>query len=470
MVFVAEPNRLVFGEQVRAQRLGFAHPDRYFRAFKRDLVADFQSPPRILDGETYTPERISEQFLQEIWQQIQTQTQPTQIILTVPVGSFERYLEWFRNLAETLSFPNVQLVDESTAAALGYAVQRPGSLVLVIDFGGGTLDMSLIRTTAATSEQKILRAEVLAKSDAYIGGIDIDVWLVEAYLRQIGSSRNEVGEIGWQNLLEIAEKLKVKLSRETEVKESWFDDENFIAHDLHFTRQQFDEILESHQLLEQIRQALDEVLMIAMGKGISKVEIEQVLLVGGSCYIPAVQQLILSYFGRQRVKLTKPFEAVAHGALALSQITKVDDYLHHSYALRLWEPYAKVYSFYPLFERGSHYPCQRRDPLTLQAATEGQREIRLDIGEVADITQAEVIFDQQGRMTSSQLNRQESFRSLNPDRSQVCVAHLNPPGQVGVDRISVQFEVNEQRMLVATVRDLLTDQILVEKEAIAKLR
>jgi molecular chaperone DnaK (HSP70) len=121
----------------------------------------------------------------------------------------------------------VQLVDESTAAALGYAVKRPGSVVLVVDFGGGTLDLSLIRTVAANSTKKVLRAEVLAKSDAYVGGVDIDVWIVEHYLRQINSSREEVKEIGWQNLLEVAEKLKIRLSSAVEATESWFDDENF---------------------------------------------------------------------------------------------------------------------------------------------------------------------------------------------------------------------------------------------------
>lgn len=468
-VYVAEEGRLVIGEQVRSQRLGYMQPDRYFHAFKRDLVADFQPPARILDGQEYTPDFVAEQFLQTIWQQVQQQVQPSQVILTVPVGAFERYLDWFRQVADHLQLPAVQLVDESTAAALGYAVQRPGSLVLVIDFGGGTLDLSLVRTATVGSNQQVMRAEVLAKADAYIGGIDIDTWLVEHYLHQLGLSRNEVGEIGWQNLLEIAETLKIRLSRETEVRESWFDDEHFMAHELRFTRQQFEEILEYRQLLEQVRQSLDEILMTALGKGISKMEIEHVLLVGGSSYIPAVQQLVLSYFGRQRVKLTKPFEAVAHGAIALSRITTIDDYLHHSYAIRIWEPYAKTYSYYPLFERGKRYPCQRQQPLTLQVARDGQREIRLDIGEVADLTQAEVIFDRQGRMTSSQLQRHDSFRSLDANHNQVCVAHLDPPGQVGSDRISVQFEVNEQRVLIATIKDLLTETILVERQAIAKL-
>ncbi len=470
LVFVKEPEQIVVGEPVRSQRLGLSQPHRLFKGFKRDLAADFQPPPRQIGDCSYSAEAVSEVFLQTIWQQLLlAQVQPDQVIFTVPVGAFERYLDWFRNFAERLGASKVQIIDESTAAALGYAVQRPGSVVLVVDFGGGTLDLSVVRTVTASSSQNSLSAQVIAKSDAYVGGEDIDTWIVEDYLRKLGSSRTDVGEVGWQNLLEIAERLKIRLSRENEAKESWLDEETFTSYDLQLSRDDLEETLENQQLLEQLRGALDEVLRIALTKGIGKGEIEQVLLVGGSCLIPAVQQLIISYFGRGKVQLDKPFDAVAHGALALTQLVEVEDYLRHSYAIRLWEPFAKVYSYFPLFEQGIKYPCQRPEPLTLQVATDGQKEIRLDIGEVAQATQAEVTYDAQGRMTSSQLRKQEDYRSLESHHQQVCVAHLDPPGEVGVDRISVQFEVDGQRTLLATVKDLLTGRVLVERGAIALL-
>jgi molecular chaperone DnaK (HSP70) len=511
LVFVNKAGELVVGEKVRSQRLGQSQPDRFFKAFKRNLAADFQPPPRNIDGDTYTAESVAEQFIKTIWKQLYLQNiQPQKIIFTVPVGAFERYLDWFRDLGENLGVAEIQVIDESTAAALGYAVKRPGSLVLVVDFGGGTLDLSLVRTAVtpplpprslggrnlappldkgernlapsrSLGERNLappldkgglggVRAEVLAKSDAYVGGEDIDIWIVEDYLRQIGSSRTEVGPVGWQNLLEIAEKLKIQLSQVNEAKESWFDDENFMSYDLQLNRDKLEEILESRQLLEQLRQALDEVLSIAMGKGIGKADIEQVLLVGGTSLIPAVSNLVVSYFGRQKVQADKPFEAVAHGALALTQLASVDDYLRHSYAIRLWEPYAKAYAYSPIFSKEMKYPCQSSEELTLQVAIEGQREIRLDIGEVAEVLQAEVIFNEKGQMTSSLLNQQTDFRSLESHHQQVCVAHLNPPGVLGIDRISVSFEVDERRVLLATVRDLVTGKVLVEKGAIAKLQ
>jgi molecular chaperone DnaK (HSP70) len=469
LVFVKESNQLVFGEQVRSHRLGLAQPQRLFKSFKRDLVAEFQPPPRMIDGQVYSAAAVSELFLQHLWQQLEIlHIQPTEIILTVPVGAFERYLDWFRDVASQFHGVPVKLVDESTAAALGYAIQQPGTRVLVVDFGGGTLDLSLVRTSPISGE-RVQKADILAKADAYIGGEDIDQWIADDYLRQQRLSRSAVNDIGWQTIVSLAEQLKIRLSNSHEASESWLDEETFTAYELSLSRDRLYDILETNQFLEHLRQALDDVVAIALSKGISKADIDHVVLVGGSCLIPAVQQLAIAYFGRQRVKLGKPFEAVAHGALALSQLAALDDYLHHSYAIRLWEPYTKTYSYYRLFDAGSQYPCLRLEPLILQVAVDGQQDIHLDIGEVAEQRQAEVVYDAQGRLTSASLNRHDAYRSLNTDQQPICVAHLDPPGQLGVDRISVQFEVTDQRMLIATVNDLVTGAILIEKKAIARL-
>lgn len=470
LVYVQGVGDLVIGETVRSQRLGLMQPQRFFRTFKRDLAADFQPPARTLDGQVYDAEQVAVHFLTQVCVALKKERiEPSVLIFTVPVGAFERYLDWFQSVASKLGLPEAKFVDESTAAALGYAVQRPGSTVLVADFGGGTLDLSLVRTSALAAGQVVLQAEVLAKTDAYVGGEDIDRWIVEDYLQSMNLSREQIGEVGWQNLLAIAERLKIRLSDSEEVKESWLDEESFMSYDLRLERSQFETLLESRQLLEQVRQAVDEVLALGLRKGLQKAEIEQVLLVGGSCQIRAIQNLFFSYFGRQRVQLHKPFEAVAHGALALSQIAGLQDYLRHGYAIRLWDPYSRSYNYYSLFAPGTQYPCVREEPLMLQAALDGQTDLRLDIGEVAQVTEAEVVYDAQGRMSSSPLRKQETYRSLERDHDRVCVARLDPPGQVGIDRLSVLFEVTEHRILVATVRDLLTDRVLVERGAIAKL-
>ena len=478
LVYVSGKHEFLFGEQSRSlDQLPDDLPNqsqnqskRLFQGFKRDIVASFRSPAREIDGNHYDAEAIAEIFLTELWQRLALQgVQPTQLIFTVPVGAFDAYLHWFRNFAERLKFTNFQIIDESTAAALGYAITRPNALVLVIDFGGGTLDLSLVRTAPIADNVQIFKAEAIAKSDAYIGGIDIDRWIAENFLRQMRVTRSQIGEIGWLSILELAEQIKIKLSLVQEVCESWVDDENKLSYELKLNQTELAEILEQNQLLEQLREAIDEVLVTALNKGISKAAIEQVLSVGGSCQIVAIQQLIISYFGKSKVKLGKPFEAVAHGALVLGQAIAISDYLRHSYAIRLWEPYLNQYSFYTLFEKGTKYPCQSPEPIILQAAIAAQSEIWLDIGEVADISQAEVTYDPSGRMTSSQLLKQSDFRSLNPDTNQVCVVQLDPLGQIGIDRITVSFEIDDRRVLLATVRDLRTETILIMRQAIGTL-
>ena len=127
------------------------------------------------------------------------------------------------------------------------------------------------------------------------GGIDIDRWIAENFLRQMRITRSQISQLGWLSILELAEQIKIKLSLVQEVCESWLDDQNKISYELRLNQTELAEILEQNQLLEQLREAIDEVLVTALNKGTSKAAIEQVLLVGGSCQIVAIQQLIISY-------------------------------------------------------------------------------------------------------------------------------------------------------------------------------
>ncbi|MCZ2203123.1 Hsp70 family protein [Cylindrospermopsis raciborskii] len=463
-------SQIYIGEQVRSRKLGLNKqfpPERLFKRFKRDLAADFQPPGRTIDNEHYDSPRVSSIFIRQIWDEIKKlKITPKHLVFTVPVGAFERYLDWFRELGENLGIDRVSVIDESTAAALGYAINEPGKLILVVDFGGGTLDLSLVRTVV--KERGELRAEVVAKSEAYVGGEDIDNWIIEDYLRNKGLGKEGVNKIAHQNLLEIAERIKIKLSLENEAKEGWFDEQTFTSYEIKVNRDKLENILENNQFLPQLRNSLDEIVMIALEKGIRKGDIERILLVGGSCLIPAVQQLVKSYFGPDKVRLEKPFEAVCHGALAIEKIKNIDDFLRHTYAIRIWSPQKQGYTYHTIFEKGTKYPCKSREWLTLQVANEGQKEIRLDLGEIGDISHAEVTFDERGRMTTI-LVSEETYRSLDINYDKTCLARLDPVGILGSDRIKVLFEVNSSRILVATVKDLLTGEILADRKEIYRM-
>jgi molecular chaperone DnaK (HSP70) len=482
LVFVKENECLTIGEEVRLQKLATQDTRRLFKNFKRDLIADFQAPPRQIEGKSYTTQAIAEIFVKEIYKYINlTNLKIDRLILTVPVGAFTKYLDWFGHLGKLLNTSSITLVDESTAAALGYAIEHPNALVLAIDFGGGTLDISLVRTVRSLDgNQSLVKAEVLAKTDVYLGGEDINIWLVEDYLSQINLSRESIDREEWHNLSDMAEQLKIQLSSQEQTQEIWYDRLACKTYQWQLDRQKLLEILEKKHLFKQLNNAIDEVLDFANNRGIDRQDIERVLLVGGTCSIPAIRNLIIERFGREKVKFDKPFEAVCHGALVVCELTEINDYLRHSYAIRLWQSDSQTYDYLILFKAGTPYPCCREEELILQVATTGQTEIRLDIGEVAQISQTEVSFDQFDplkRMTSTQLLKEAAYRSLNGEASAspeenhatVCIAHLDPPGELGIDRVAVEFEVNQQRILIATVRDLLTGKLLVNREAIARV-
>ncbi|MGI0480022.1 Hsp70 family protein [Geminocystis sp. CENA526] len=477
LVFIKEGHEFILGEQVRTRRLGCSKPERFFKAFKRDLAAEYRSPARIIEGKEYPSETVAEIFLKEIWQQLKLQhLNPSQVIFTVPVGGFESYSNWCRDLATALGIEKVQLVDESTAAAFGYAVKKPNTLVLVVDFGGGTLDLSLVRTIASSSQVKELKGEVIAKTQAYVGGEDIDIWLIEDYLKKQGIAKKDLSNVAWQNLLEIAERIKIKLSHTEQAKESWLDEDTFIAYDIVFDRQQLTEILETQQLLPQLRNCLDEVIEMSIGKGINKKQIEKVVLVGGSCLIAPVRELITSYFGREKVLINKPFEAVSHGALTLNSLETIDDHLYHSYALRTWNPLTQEYVYNPLFRSGLQYPCELEHPLILQCANNGQDAIYLDIGQVVEMGKAELSYDRTGKMTSGIVKSQNTYKSLTYELDwqgnivkSACIAQLNPVGTVGKDRLKIHLEIDSNRMLLVTVTDILTQEVLVYKKSIVHL-
>ena len=108
-----EKGEFVVGEPVRSQRLGLMQPQRFFRTFKRDLAADFQPPARTLDGQIYDAEAIAVHFLNQIREAIKAANiEPSLLIFTVPVGAFERYLDWFQDVALKFGFPDVKFVDE----------------------------------------------------------------------------------------------------------------------------------------------------------------------------------------------------------------------------------------------------------------------------------------------------------------------------------------------------------------------
>lgn len=476
---------------------------RFFNQIKRRLMANIMYAPRI-DGVKISPEWVGQQFLRQLLRNLRSQQIfPSEIILTVPVDAYEKYLRWLEGCSNevfSLDLPNVadpkvRILDEPTAAALGYGAIAPHDLVLVIDLGGGTLDLSLVRLPqhhdvtqwgeqlgASQDPQGEYRAVAIAKSGYSIGGEDIDQWLMEdcwanyfdaslAAREQNNSQDNSQNPI----LKLLMERIKIKLSDAETASAVFFDPVTQSAIEINYTRSQLEAILERKGFYRILKIAINELSSLAFNKGILKGDIKHILLVGGCSMIPSVQALIADQFKMAQIHSHKPFEAIAHGALMLSQGLQVQDYLCHAYAIRYWERHAEQWKYQTIFRRGQVYPTRRPFELILRASQPNQTEITLTIGELSarPHSMAEISFDGDRLVMEFDRAVSETFHPLKTDdNGQVitqAIAKLDPLGQPNCDRLKVLFDISEKRELIITVVDLLTKSYLLKNYPVAKL-
>ncbi|MEA5476666.1 Hsp70 family protein [Pseudanabaena galeata UHCC 0370] len=492
----AQTEIVEIGQRVIDQGKDRSQP-RLFSQIKRRLAANVNYVPK-LDGVKVTPEWLGSQFLREISKKLRSQQIfPSEIILTAPVQSYEKYLRWLEECSSaifapnlpTLPSPRIRILDEPTAAALGYEAIAPSALVLVIDFGGGTLDLSLVRLPKGEnvakwgeqigvnrSEWTEYQAEAITKTGYTIGGEDIDQWLVQDYLE--GSEDNTNGsETNNLNILKfLMERIKISLSEVETASEIFFDLTTQSTTEITYTRQQLEKLLDHKGFYRVLQSAIDELINRAFNKGILKGDIKHILLVGGCTLIPSVVSFVENYFKMGKVYSHKPFEAIAHGALMLSQGVNLQDYLFHSYAIRYWDRAAEQWKYQPLFRRGQVYPTRRPVELLLRATQPNQPEIALTIGEIESrpTGAAEVSFDGDRLVMQFDQKAKETFQPLQSDANGAgmpqAIAILDPAGQPDCDRLKVLFSISEKRELLVTAIDLLTQRQLLTNHPVAKLQ
>ncbi len=470
------------GQQVRDRGLDISTDPRFFRSFKRGIGSTIQGFLPELDGQIVTFEKVGAWFLKEIVKAI-PESPLQSLVFTVPVDSFETYRHWLGQVCEDLKVEQVRMLDEPTAAALGYGLADQ-EIILVIDFGGGTLDLSLVqlhaesasqtkplgfilkwgeKRLAESSGQRPKTARVLAKVGINLGGTDLDNWLVDYFATSQGLVQTPL-------TTRLAERLKIQLSLQQQATEVYFHEEAFETYELELTRDQFEQILEEHQFFKRLDEAITQVLQQARRQGLDSEGINAVLLVGGTSQIPAVQTWIRKYFDPAKVRSNRPFEAIAQGALQLTQGIELKDFLYHSYGVRYWDRRQKAHNWHPIIPTGQPYPMAEPVELVLGASIEGQPSIELIIGELGQESGGtEVFFDGDRLITRNLAASQAQVQALNDREGARSIAQLSPPGQPGSDRIKARFRVDEQRSLRISIEDLLMNETLVEDQVVAEL-
>jgi molecular chaperone DnaK (HSP70) len=474
----ARTGKVILGQQVRDQGLDLKNDPRFWRAFKRGIGAQIQGFLPELDDQVVTFEQVGNWFLGGIISQLPNLDS---LVLTVPVDSFEAYRHWLSRSCQAWQIEQIRLLDEPTAAALGYGVDD-NSLILVVDFGGGTLDLSLVqidlgntqknqgfilkwgeKILANSTAQKVKLARVLGKAGANLGGTDIDTWLLDYFAQSQGIPKSTL-------TLGLVERLKIKLSQTTQATEVYFNDQTLDSYELSLERTEFEQILRQQNFFTQLDELMMQVLQQGRRNGIEVSDIETVLVVGGSGQIPSVQDWVRQYFSGERIRGDRPFSAVALGALQLAQGFQVQDFLYHGYGVRYWNRRQNAHGWHPIIQAGQAYPLPTPVELTLGASVENQPSVELIIGEIgAESGATEVYFQGDRLMTRSLGIGETQVQPLNAGEGARTIAQLNPKGVPGRDRLKVKFFVDEQRLLRITVEDLLTQETLLSNQVVTEL-
>lgn len=202
----AKKEQVIIGQTVRDKGLDVITDSRYFRNFKRGISINTPVFLPNIDERTVSFEEIGEWFLSQIIPELGKEKES--LILTVPVDSFESYRYWLNGVCQKWDIPQVRIIDEPTAAALGYGTEHD-KYILVVDFGGGTIDFSLVELDMGKSQQaqgfilkwgeklfgensaqKTKLAKVMGKAGANLGGCDLDNWILDYFHTQQGVEKS----------------------------------------------------------------------------------------------------------------------------------------------------------------------------------------------------------------------------------------------------------------------------------------
>lgn len=425
----------------KAKRGAIMNVGRTVFSIKRHMGTNYRVR---IEGKEYTPQEISGMILQKLKQDTEDYygEEINQAVVTCPAYFTDAQRQATKDSGEIAGLKVRRIIDEPTASALAYGMDKEeDQVILVYDFGGGTFDISIIEVVSGVFQ-------VLAiQGNTHLGGDDFDKRIVEFLVEEFKKQHDiDLSEdpIAMQRLKEAAEEAKIDLSdiKETHilVEAITMTEKGPLSLDVTMTRDQFEDLV--MDLVEQTRTPVTQAIEDA---ALNIEKISTVLLVGGTTRIPAVQRLVKDLTKKNPRRDISPEEVVAMGAAVQTlALTPLEGELEETLATRYGKEKPVIIHMTPfslgvglehdqygvIIERNSTYPTEAKDIFT-------------------------TTHDFQEAITFPIYEGEEPIASENTFLDLLRIEGITPAPR-GVPRIEVTFRLNPDRILEARAEDLAT--------------
>jgi molecular chaperone DnaK len=415
-----------------AKRQAITNPDRTFRSIKRHMGEDWKSDD--VDGKRYTPQEISARTLMKLKRDAESYLGDTvnQAVITVPAYFDDAQRTATKEAGQIAGLEVLRIINEPTAAALAYGLDKGSSdeMVLVFDLGGGTFDVSVLEIGDGVFEVKSTHG------DTHLGGDDWDQRIIDWLVQQFKAAHGvdlSADRMAKQRLQEAAEKAKIELSQvqQTQINLPFITAtaEGPLHLDESLSRSKFQEM--TADLIERCRVPFEQALSDA---GVNKGELNHVILVGGSTRMPAVTDLVQGMTGKEPNRTVNPDEVVAIGAAVQAGVLRGDvkDVLLLDVTPLSLGIETKGGVMTKLIERNTTIPTKRTEVFTTAEDMQPSVEIHVLQGE-------------------------REMASYNKTLGKFQLVDL-PPAPRGVPQIEVTFDIDANGIVNVSAKDRATNK------------